>query len=132
MQETDSGPVSMNWPIEPVKLHLSFLNFLRKQPSARVPDNILSIESLYRYNVLYSGAKILNHWSPRNTLHFMDDAVSDTIRKVVCQHCEFSTTLLDKHQSNKKGSQSRARLSCQFSSLEIQLVRWSVVNGYPE
>lgn len=96
----------------PVRLLPNPLNYLGERSPVQIPDDILSIELLYRYNVLYSRARLLKHWRRRDTFHLTDDAVADMIRKDLGHYCEISTTLLSKHQSKKKGSQSRARLSC--------------------
>ncbi|OJJ55048.1 hypothetical protein ASPSYDRAFT_135531 [Aspergillus sydowii CBS 593.65] len=47
----------------------------------QVPDDILSVEPLFRYNVLYSRARLLKHWRQRDALRLTDDAVADMIRK---------------------------------------------------
>lgn len=72
----------------------------------QVPDDILSVEPLFRYNVLYSRARLLKHWRQRDALRLTDDAVADMIRKDLGHYCKFYTTLLSKHQSKKNAAKA--------------------------
>jgi hypothetical protein len=99
----------------------------KREQSVRVPDDILSIEPLYRYNVLYSRAKLLKHCSRSNPPYFTDDDLAGMIQRDLNQHCGFLQTLLAKHLPEKKPARAiedyhaiRARASWIFGDIHLK------------
>jgi hypothetical protein len=67
-----------------------FTRSRKRKPHVQAPPNILSIERLYQYNVLYTRAQHLKYCTEMNSPDFTDHGVTSNIQNDLDQHCEFS------------------------------------------